>query len=378
MRVGIDANPMLGDRGGVGWHTQYLLQALLDLKEGLDVVCYVRPGSLRRNDRGILGAPGWEGHQHLQWVEAGKLGMRRRGRLDRLDLYHGTNFKLQTTGRCGGIVTIHDLWLDRFPQYSTKLFGQRASFFRTRRTARKARLVITVSDYSAREIASLYGLPREKIVVIPNGVSDDFRPAPDPAALSEFRRRFMIPTERFILFVGGADPRKNHQTLLKACARRAALLKDHSLVLVGDAVHRFGDMRQSARVHGLGDRAVCPGRLPIEALRQLYAHAAVFVFPSIYEGFGMPVLEAMACGAPVVTSRTTALPEVAGDAALLVDPEDVDAIGEAIVRLVEDRGLRDRLRAKGFEHVKLFTWERAARSTMALYRKCAEEPREGR
>lgn len=373
MRIGIDANPILGDRGGVGWHTHYLLRALLDLKEDIDVVCYVRPGSLRRNDRGLMEAPGWEEHQRLRWVEAGRLGMRWRGRLDRLDLYHGTNFKMQTTGRCGGVVTIHDLWLDRAPHYSAKLFGQRASFFRTRRTARRARLVITVSDYSARDMMSLYGLPREKVVVIPNGVSDDFRPVPDPAALLELRRRFMIPTERFILFVGGADPRKNHQTLLKACARRSALLKDHSLVLVGDAVHRFGDMRQTTRVYGLEDRTVCPGRLPIEALRLLYAHAAAFVFPSIYEGFGMPVLEAMACGAPVVTSRTTALPEVAGDAALLVDPEDADAIGEAIVRVVEDQALRDRLKAKGFARVKLFTWERAARSTLAVYRAVGRE-----
>ncbi|MEW6544048.1 MAG: glycosyltransferase family 1 protein [Nitrospirota bacterium] len=366
MRIGIDAGPILGDRGGVGWHTYHLLKALLDLKEDVEWVCYLPPGAHNRDD-GALAELGAGGESRLRWVEAGRPTMRWRGRLDRLDLYHGPNFKMRTTGRYGGVVTVHDLWLDRYPQYSTKFFGQRASFYRTRRTAHRARRVITVSDYSARDIESLYGLSRDRIVVIPNGVSDDFRPSAGATDLAGLRSRFSIPTERFLLFVGGADPRKNHRALLKAYALRADRLSGHCLVLVGDVTHRFGDLRETARTLGVERRTVCTGRLPLQDLRLLYSCAEAFVFPSIYEGFGMPVLEAMACGAPVITANRTSLPEVAGDAAILVDPEDAGQLGEAIVQVVEDPALRASLKAKGFDRVKQFTWERTARRTLALY-----------
>lgn len=372
MRIGIDASPILGDRGGVGWHTFYLLQALLALKEDAEFVGYVRPGAVRVAQQVTRE---WEEASKVCWVEAGNLAIRWRGRVDSLDLYHGTNFKMQTAGRFGGLVTIYDLWLDRYPQYSRKLLGQWASFFRTRGMARRARRVITISDHSARDIESLYGLPQQNIVVIPCGVSDDFQPVRDKATMEALRHRLAIPTERFILFVGGADPRKNHRTLLKAYAGRKEVLKDYSLVMVGNPVHRFGDMREASRSHAIEDRVVCPGRLTVGDLRVLYSNAAVFVFPSIYEGFGMPVLEAMACGAPVITSNSTALPEVAGDAAVLVNPRDPDALGEAMVRVVEDAAYRETLRSKGFERIKEFTWERAARETLAVYREVCLESR---
>lgn len=367
MRIGIDANPVLGDRGGIGWHTYHLLRALLDLKEDIELLGYLKPGSLRD------GAPvEWESGSRLRWLEAGHIAMRWRGLLDRLDLYHGTNFKMRTVGRYGGVVTIHDLWLDRHPEYSTKPFGQRASFYRTKRTAWRARKVITVSEYSARDIELLYGLPRDRIVVIPNGVADDFRPAADASSLSDFRSRFAFPTDRFILFVGGADPRKNHRTFLRAYAQHSNRLAEYSLVLVGDPVHRFGDMAQTARACGLERRVVCTGRLSVSDLRLLYSHADVFVFPSIYEGFGIPVLEAMACGAPVITSNTTALPEVAGDAAVLVNPENTEELADAIIRVLEDSDLRATLRAMGFERARRFTWERAAQRTLAVYREISQ------
>jgi glycosyltransferase involved in cell wall biosynthesis len=298
--------------------------------------------------------------------------LRWRGRRDGLDLFHGPNFRIRTQGLRGALVTIHDLWLDRFPQYSPKMFGQRLSFYRTRRTAWSARKVIAVSQHTARDIQELFGLPADRIVVIPNGVSAEFHPAEDPVAMEQFRRRFRLPTGRFILFVGGADPRKNHRTLLQACAGRRSLRERCSLVLVGDEQHRFGSFRKTAAELGLQHNIVCTGRLTVDMLRLLYSHADVFVFPSLYEGFGIPVLEAMACGAPVITSNTTSLPEVAGEAALLVDPTDADGLGRAVSRVLDDEALRKHLIAKGCERVKLFPWSRAAQETMALYRElCA-------
>ncbi len=363
MRIGIDASPLLGDRGGMGQLTYYLLRALLELKEDFEFLGYVKPGSLRN---GTL--EGWAARDYLYWIEAGRIGMHWRGTLDKLDLYHGTNFKMRTSGRYGGVITIPDLWLDLHPEYSNKLFGQRASFYRTKRTAWRARKVITISEYSARDIELLYGLPRERIAVISCGVSDDFKPTVDQSAMFKLRHRLTLPTDRFILFVGGADPRKNHQVLLRAYAQRADRLKPFCLVLVGDTVHRFGNLRETVRRCGLEGKVVCTGRLSLTDLRLLYSQAGLFVFPSLYEGFGMPVLEAMACGAPVVTSRTTSLPEVAGDAALLVDPENVDELADSIVRVLEDRGVSEELKAKGFERAKQFTWETAARQTLAVYR----------
>jgi glycosyltransferase involved in cell wall biosynthesis len=353
----------------VGRYTHHLLRSLIELKEDLEVVCYVKPRTLQG------GLPqAWEAHPNVRWVETPRALFRWRGRLDRLDLYHGTNFKLQTTGRFGGVVTIYDLWLDRYPQYSSKLFGQRLSYYRTRRTAQRARKVIAISKHTAEDIQSLYGLPASRIAVIHVGVSEDFRPSKDTASMEELCRRLSIPTERFILFVGGADPRKNHETLLRACASRRELLERHSLVMVGDERHRFGDIRATAARLRLGERVICAGRIGVPDLRLLYSHANVFIFPSIYEGFGIPGLEAMACGVPVITSNTTSLPEVAGDAALLVDPLNAMELAKALSRVLENAALQQQLREKGFERVKAFPWSRVARETFALYRElCSRE-----
>jgi glycosyltransferase involved in cell wall biosynthesis len=366
VRIGIDASPVIGERGGVGWHVYHLVRALLELKEeNVELIAYLRPGGRRRLSQEMLAweQPGW-----LRWIEAGRTTLRWRGAYDQLDLFHGPNFKMRTRGRYGGVVTIHDLWLDRHPEYSSKMFGQAASFRRTRRTAFAARRVITVSQHSARDIELLYGLPLERIVVIPNGVSTEFRPVQDPLRINDLRARFEFPAERFFLFVGGADPRKNHQTLLRAYARISHALPSSCMVLVGDPVHRFGDIRQTARTFGVESQVVCTGRLSADEIKVLYSYADAFVFPSLYEGFGLPVLEAMACGTPVITSSTTSLPEVAGDAALLVRPDDVDGLADAMLRVFEEPDLRRHLQARGFDRARAFSWERSARQTLALYR----------
>ena len=131
MKIGIDASPVIGDRGGVGWHTYSLLQAMLAAKQNVDFVGYLRPGSAPPQE-----IQGWAGADRLCWVHASKWAMQRRGSADRLDLYHGTNFRMHTTGRYGGVVTIHDLWLERFPEYSPKFLGQKLSSYKTKRTAR--------------------------------------------------------------------------------------------------------------------------------------------------------------------------------------------------------------------------------------------------
>jgi len=370
MKIGFDANPMVGDKGGVGWHCYHLLRAMLAQKEDIDFVAYARPGARQPDTVGF-----WQGGERLQWVNASKWGMGKRGSSDGLDLYHGTNFKMQAVGRYGGLVTIHDLWLDRHPEYSKKMLGQWPSSFKTRQTALRARKAITVSEFSARELMELYGLKREHIRVIPNGVSDDFAPCRDDQAMAELRKRIGLTSEHYVLFIGGADPRKNHQIFLEAAEMVRKKLGSRMLVLVGSPTHPFGNYEESARSRSLTEKVLCPGRLSTTDLQLLYSCTDLFVFPSLYEGFGMPVLEAMACGAPVLTSNSTALAEVAGDAAVLADPQDARALGDALIRALEDEPLRIAMRIKGFARAKQFSWENAAVKTVELYRElCAQKP----
>lgn len=370
MRLGIEATPILGDRGGVGWYLYYLLRALVDLKDDYELFCYVEPGFRDR-----LAWEPWMDDARLRWREATRSAMRWCGLRDRLDLFHGPNFRLRTQGRFGGVVTIHDLWMDRHPEYSPKLFPQRSSQH-TRRAAWEARRVITDSYASAREINELYGLPMERIVVVHCGISEEFRPSVDPAAIAALRAKLSLSADQgYVLFIGGADPRKNHRGLLQAAAQIRPQLKGRKIVLVGDAVHRHGDYQQSAAEFGVSDLVVCPGRLRMEELRVLYSHTDAFVFPSLYEGFGMPVLEAMACGAPVITSNRSSLLEVAGDAALLVNPEAPDQIAAAVVRLLNDDHLRQQLTRRGCERIHRFSWATAAKEVMGVYRDACLSPR---
>lgn len=363
MRIGIDAGPIVGGPGGVRTHTAELLRAMLQQDKETEFVAYIPTGTA-----GEVAKRGrWTAAPNLRWVETGRWSQRWRGRADGLDLFHGPNFKMRTEGRFGGVVTIHDMWLDRAPQYSTKMFGQRTSFVRSKRTAWRAKKVITVSRFSAGEIADLYGLPAERIAVIPNGVAEIFRPDRDEQAMEALRRELSIKPAGHLLFVGGADPRKNHTTFLRAVAQCRDAWEGRSVVLAGDSVHRFGNYHETAKACQLEPDIVYAGRVSADRLRLLYSFADLFVFPSRYEGFGMPVLEAMACGAPTITSNTSALPEVAGGAALLVDPDRADALAEAIREVLTQPQVRDDLRARGMERAKGMTWEAAAARTLRLY-----------
>jgi glycosyltransferase involved in cell wall biosynthesis len=197
---------------------------------------------------------------------------------------------MHTVGRYGGVVTIHDLWLERFPQYSQKFLGQKLSSYKTQRTARRARKVVTVSNFSAHELVELFGLSAEQIAVIPNGVSEDFCPRHDAGAFMALKQRIGLASDRFLLFVGGADPRKNHRLVLEAASLIKPHLEERTLILAGSPTHPFGSYAATAQLYGLMDRVLCPGRLSQHDLQLLYSHAELFIFPSLYEGFGMPVM----------------------------------------------------------------------------------------
>ncbi|MDA0738942.1 MAG: glycosyltransferase family 1 protein [Nitrospirae bacterium] len=363
MKIGFDAAPLIHPVGGIANYAKNLLHALLELKSGDTFFGYIPTGTTTRLPWPIESHP-----DYLQWVEAGPLSFRVRGYIDQLDVYHGTNFKVQTSGRYGTVLTIHDLWLDRHPEYSKKLFGQRLSFIRTKRRVQRASHVIAVSDFTANEIQELYEVPAKKISVIHHGLPKDF--FPDPGADTDYlalRERLGISGKPFILFVGGANPRKNHQTLLKAFAENAFLRQSYSLIMVGSTTFKRLTIGKTIHDLSVSECVVCIEQLPLNELRVLYSRASLFVFPSRYEGFGFPVLEAMACGVPVVTSRCSALPEVAGEAAVLVDPEDAKALEQAMVQVLQDSDFQATLRQRGLKQAASFDWTRMAEETLQVY-----------
>ena len=256
MRIGFDANPMVGDMGGVGWHSYHLLRTMLAQQEEIDFVAYARPGADQPES-----VEAWPGVERLQWVNSSRWGMGKRGSSDRLDLYHGTNFKMQTVGRYGGVVTIHDLWLDRHPNTRRRCWDNGPRRSRRDRPRYEPEKPSRCPSFPLENSMELYGLKREHIRVIPNGVSEDFVPRRDDQAMAELRKRIGLTAEHYVLFIGGADPRKNHQIFLEAAEMVRKKLGSRMLVLVGSPIHPFGNYEETARRRSLTEKVLCPGRL---------------------------------------------------------------------------------------------------------------------
>jgi glycosyltransferase involved in cell wall biosynthesis len=233
---------------------------------------------------------------------------------------------------------------------------------------RAASAVITISTCSLREAVRQYPSIEHKASVVFPGVPSGFQPVRDPDALREIRARFSLP-ERFLLYVGTIEPRKNLASLVDAFARLNS--PDLGLVIAGRTGWMSEPFFEKVRALGLDHSIVFPGFVADEDLPALYSAADAFVFPSIYEGFGLPVLEAMACGAPVICSNSSSLPEVAGNAAILLPPRDVGAWAGAMTRLARDPALQSDLRERGLRQAALFTWHRAAEQTRVLLRDAA-------
>lgn len=280
---------------------------------------------------------------------------------------------------CPVVATIHDLSFEHLPE-TFKRRSRMQLRLTVRRTARAAAHVITSSDYSRGDIVETYGIPRERTSVTPLAAPAHFQPVTVEDELRRVRELYGLPGD-YVLAVGSIQPRKNLVRLLEAYA---LLLRERGarglprLVLVGKRAWLYGETLRTVEEFGLHNFVTFTGYVSAADLPALYTGALLFVYPSYFEGFGLPPLEAMQCGAPVIAGDRTSLPEVVGDAGLLVNPFDVRAISETIARLLDDAELRAELRRKGLMRASLFNWRETARLTLAAYERALAEGRNAR
>lgn len=284
-------------------------------------------------------------------------------RKPRIDAFLWTDYLGEFSPDYKSLITIHDMSHHYYPQHVFP--GHEVDLQESLQIhAIRADLILCMSENTKRDVVNILQVPEEKVWVTYNGVSRVFCVNRDENLLSDLRNRYGLPN-RFILFVGTIEPRKNLIKLIEAY--HLLYLRDkirEPLVIVGGKGWKNEPLYELIRKLKIEDRIIFPGYVPDSDLPMLYNAATVFVYPSLYEGFGMPVVEAMACGVPVVTSNVSSLPEVAGDAAILVNPEDAEEIASGICNILTDDGIYKNLQERGFRQAGKFTWESCAKKTL--------------
>jgi len=290
-----------------------------------------------------------------------------------VDVLH-VQFTAPPFAPCPVIVSIHDLSFEHLP-LTFKRRSRMQLRLTVRQSARKAARILTLSESVRQDIIDTYGIAPERVTTIPIAAPAHFRPVTDEGEIQRVRLRYKIAGD-YILSVGSIQPRKNLTRLVAAYARlrrERAEGKLPRLVIVGKQAWLYDETLRAIKEQGVGDLTVLTGYVPDADLPALYSGAVCFVYPSYFEGFGLPPLEAMQCGAPVIAGNRTSLPEVVGEAGLLVDPFDEAAIAAAIACLIDDSDLRAELRVKGLERARAFDWQETARRTLSVYREIVDK-----
>ncbi len=366
MRFSVDAHSVGCHLTGNEVYIRNLLNEFAKLDRSSQFIAYVsKPDADLRLPAGFA----------TRWVSQNpfrRLGMDLPLRLreDRPDLLH-----VQYTGplfsKVPLVVSVHDVSFLEHPQYFTRFRATQLKMT-VRKTAERAAAILTPSEFSRTAILRHYRLDERKVVVVHNAVASEFRPIDRQTAQAAVLRKFGIPGP-FVLMVGDLQPRKNHLGLLKAFEEvvRAHPHLKHRLVFVGKETWYSKDLHRAVEQSGVAGRVHFAGFVEDADLVQFYGACDLFVFPSFYEGFGLPILEAMACGRAVASSNTTAMPEVADAAGLLFDPSSTEQMVRAIRDVLLDPELRARLERLGSHRASLFSWERAAERTLEVYARVA-------
>lgn len=368
-RIGLNAH-LLNLSGnyrsaGINWYIYHLLQNLRS--PDCDFTVFLsepRAGEYFRHLHMDLSR--WPTHKPVVRVAWEQIVQPLALRRARIDLLHALAFAGPVSISIPWVVTVYDLSFARYPQ-SFNTANRLYLNWAVQHSIRRADRIIAISESTKRDLVTLFGAAPQNISVVYCGFDPAFSSPYDRAEIDALRARRHLP-EHFILFVSTIEPRKNIVRLVRAFAhaKRAARLPHH-LVLVGARGWKYAEVEAAIEQEEITNDVTLAGYVPQEELPCWYRAADLFVYPSLYEGFGLPPLEAMASGTPVVTSNASSLPEVVGDAALVVAPEDEAALADAIIRGVSDRALRDELKARGFAQANKFSWERSARETVEVY-----------
>lgn len=373
MRIGIDASrATLAQRSGVEGYSLHIIRGLLALGHDHQFILYFRdeppPGLFEItenvNVRVLKSRRLWTHYAFRKAILA-----------DQPDVLFvpGHVIPWPDTGRTPAVVTIHDLGYKHFPD-KHPFFERSYLEISTRHSARQARAIIVHSQATAQDLVSLEHIGRGKIHVVNAGVDDLFQPVLDRDLLHATLGKYQIE-QPYILHVGRMEPRKNLARLVQAFSLLVEDQPEYSLVFTGRYNQRYRAFNEAVNQLTEPGRVRLTGYVPDADLPALYSGAALYIFPSLYEGFGFPSLEAMACGTPVICSNTSSLPELVADAALTVAPTDVNAIANALRRLLSDDSLREELRRKGFSQAKKFTWEECSGETLKVLLEVARKQR---
>jgi glycosyltransferase involved in cell wall biosynthesis len=366
MRIGVNVHLLSTTHTGIQHYIRALMPELIARAISHELVVYGEPSQLsipaRTRVRWVPASrPLRSGTQRVLWEQTILPRLLQR---DRVGVFFSPAFILPMRWHGAGVITVHDLNFEVSPG---TIHPVRRAYLRriTRWSAHRARKVIAISRSTASDITRLYGVPSEKVAVIPYGLDAIFTPENARALEPMVRVRYSLP-ERFLLFVGTLEPRKNLPRLLEAYALARHLAQLPPLVLAGAPGWQHERISAQARRLGIRECLVFAGYIPREHLPGVYAAATALLYPSLYEGFGLPPLEAMGCGTPVLASSTSAMPEVVDDGGILADPHNAQAIAEGILRITQDETLRQQLVERGLERARQFRWEAAAQNTLRV------------
>lgn len=376
MRIGIDYTAAVRQGGGIGRYTRNLIRALANLDRQHQYTLFVAGRGIDRRSVGSWPAnfrvrliPVSDRWLHIFWQRL-RVPIPVQTVTGPLDLFHSPDFVLPPVGRTPAMVTVHDLSFLRVPQCFVPGFSRYLTKAVTRAVGEADR-ILADSESTRSDLQAILGAAPERVRVIYPGVETRFRPVRDPVILERVRERYGLPN-RFILGVGTLQPRKNFDGLIESFGRLAGptqqqAVQDVHLVIAGGAGWMHEDLPQVVRRLGLDERVRFVGFVEDADLPALYSLARVFAFPSWYEGFGLPVLEAMACGTPVIAADNSSIPEVVGGAGCLVEAGDIEALADGLERLLVDEKLRVELMSAGHAQAKGFRWERAASQLLEEY-----------